>query len=146
MADNALRVSPTQDSTRTICDVTLVYADGDTAYRELQIGTSVRNWRCGVNPCFGLLSCFSPYPLMCAPPADSLSREVYADNTYKFDALEVSLALPDLVWLDSLAAPDAGRVEIEPAAVEEDHATEPLSIAEAASAPLELLDLRVHGL
>jgi len=42
------------------------------------------------------------------------------------------LGLPSLVWVDSLAAADAGRVEIEPAAVEEDGVAEPLSIPEAA--------------
>jgi len=52
----------------------------------------------------------------------------YAADGATFDFL----GLPGLVWLDSLAAADAGRVEIEPAAVEEDGVAEPFSIPEAA--------------
>lgn len=44
----------------------------------------------------------------------------------------IFLALPEIVWLHSLAARDAGRVEAEPAAVEVDRLTEALAIAEAA--------------
>ena len=42
------------------------------------------------------------------------------------------LALPGMVWLHSLAVRDAGRVEVEPAAVEVDRLAEARSVPEAA--------------
>jgi hypothetical protein len=87
MTYNATRYNATQDSTVPVFDVRVTTPAGDSV-RVLRIGDNVRNLKCGINTCYPFYC--AAYPWMCAKSADPLCRELYADATYKFDALEVT--------------------------------------------------------